>query len=165
MSYTCTIKTPLGPMTAAADEHALTGLWFVGQKHYPQNTGGWIKEPARPLFQKLQTWIDNYFAGKKQKPDFKLTPAGTVFQKQVWDELLNIPYGKTITYGDIAKTIANRNGKTTSSARAAGSAVGRNPISIIIPCHRVIGSTNKLTGYAGGLDRKEALLKREGVIF
>jgi methylated-DNA-[protein]-cysteine S-methyltransferase len=152
-------------MTAAAEDDCLTGLWFAGQKYYPvssfPDTDGWQTKPEYPVFKTLRSWLADYFAGKKidasYKSLFKLMPAGTEFQKKVWKNLLNIPYGKLATYGAIAKKIG-------SHARAVGGAVGRNPISLLIPCHRVVGSGGNLTGYAGGLERKKALLIIEGSI-
>jgi methylated-DNA-[protein]-cysteine S-methyltransferase len=159
MIYTCTLKTPLGPITAAAENDALTGLWFVKQKYYPREKSEWIDKPDYPLFKSLDAWLLDYFSGKNPKLDFKLNPQGTVFQKRVWKLLLKIPYGKTSTYGTIAKALA---AEKSTSARAVGGAVGHNPISIIIPCHRVIAGTGSLTGYAGGIDKKRALLQLEG---
>jgi methylated-DNA-[protein]-cysteine S-methyltransferase len=179
MIYTGTLKTPLGPITVAAENEALTGLWFFNQKYYPEGnlertrirgggsrrnvpgqTSEWIDKPDYPLFKSLDSWLRDYFSGKNTKFDFKLDPRGTVFQKKVWKLLLKIPYGKTSTYGAIAKALAAEKG---SSARAVGGAVGHNPISILIPCHRVIGSSGNITGYAGGIDKKMALFQLEGV--
>jgi methylated-DNA-[protein]-cysteine S-methyltransferase len=159
MTYTSTLKTPLGPITAAAENEALTGLWFFNQKFYPSQKAEWIEKSDYPLFKVLDAWLRDYFSGKNPKPDFKLDPRGTVFQKRVWKLLLKIPYGKTSTYGAIANQLG---AEKASSARAVGGAVGHNPISILIPCHRVIGSSGKITGYAGGIDKKIALLKLEG---
>jgi methylated-DNA-[protein]-cysteine S-methyltransferase len=160
MIYTGTLKTPLGPITAAAENEALTGLWFLNQKYYPGQTSEWIDKPDYPLFKSLDAWLLDYFSGKNPRLDFKLAPHGTVFQKRVWKLLLKIPYGKTSTYGAIAKALATEKG---SSARAVGGAVGHNPLSILIPCHRVIGASGNITGYAGGIDKKRALLQLEGV--
>jgi methylated-DNA-[protein]-cysteine S-methyltransferase len=160
MIYTGTLKTPLGPMTAAAENETLTGLWFVNQKYYPGQKSEWIEKPDYPLFTTLDAWLGDYFAGKPPKLASKLAPQGTAFQKRVWDELLQIPYGKTSTYGAIANQLA---AEKRSSARAVGGAVGHNPISLIIPCHRVIGASGNITGYAGGIDKKLALLRLEGV--
>ncbi|GHV27770.1 methylated-DNA--protein-cysteine methyltransferase [Spirochaetia bacterium] len=167
MFYTTTLKTPLGPITAAAENESLTGVWFIKQKYYPCQTPEWVEQPDYPLFKSLDAWLGDYFSGKNPKPDFKLDPRGTVFQKRVWKLLLKIPYGKTSSYGAIAKALAclpNRQvaGKG-SSARAVGGAVGHNPISILIPCHRVLGASGNITGYAGGIDKKMALLRLEGI--
>jgi methylated-DNA-[protein]-cysteine S-methyltransferase len=144
----------------AAENEALTGLWFLNQKYYPGQRSEWIDQPDYPLFKSLDAWLRDYFSGKNPKLDVKLDPRGTVFQKRVWKMLLKIPYGKTNTYGAIADRLAAGKG---SSARAVGGAVGRNPISILIPCHRVIGASGNITGYAGGIDKKKALLQLEGV--
>jgi methylated-DNA-[protein]-cysteine S-methyltransferase len=158
MLYTSTLKTPLGPITAAAENESLTGLWFLKQKYYPCQTPEWIEQPDYPLFKSLDALLGVYFSGKNHKGDFKLDPRGTDFQKQVWKQLLKIPYGKTSSYGALAKAA-----EKGSSARAVGGAVGHNPISILIPCHRVIGASGNITGYAGGIDKKRALLQLEGV--
>ncbi|GHU66849.1 methylated-DNA--protein-cysteine methyltransferase [Spirochaetia bacterium] len=160
MIYTATLKTPLGSITVAAENEALIGLWFFNQKYYPVQKSAWIEKPDYPLFKSLDAWLGDYFSGKNPRIDFKLEPQGTVFQKRVWKLLLKIPYGKTSAYGDIAKALA---AEKKSSARAVGGAVGHNPISILIPCHRVIGASGNITGYAGGIDKKIALLKLEGV--
>lgn len=161
--YTCIIETPLGQARAAAENGALTGLWFIGQTHFPANTNGWIESPDYPVFKDLQLWLDSYFAGTNNRSELHLDPRGTPFQVAVWDRLLKIPCGQVTTYGEIARDIAEGHGSASLSARAVGAAVGRNPISILIPCHRVIGSDGSLTGYAGGLDRKKELLRREGI--
>jgi methylated-DNA-[protein]-cysteine S-methyltransferase len=159
MIYTSSLNTPLGPISVAAENEALTGLWFFNQKYYPGQKSEWIEKSDYPLFKFLDAWLRDYFAGKNPKPDFKLDPRGTVFQKKVWNKLLKIPYGKTSAYGAIADQLA---AEKRSSARAVGGAVGHNPISILIPCHRVIGSSGNITGYAGGIDKKIALLQLEG---
>jgi methylated-DNA-[protein]-cysteine S-methyltransferase len=151
----------------AAENEALTGLWFANQKYYPGKKPEWIDKPDYPLFKTLDAWLHDYFAGKNPRLNFKLEPQGTVFQKRVWKLLLKIPYGKTSSYGVVAKTLAGLPDRQTadkgSSARAVGGAVGHNPISILIPCHRVIGASGNITGYAGGIDKKIALLKLEGI--
>ena len=161
MLYCCSCTTPLGPATAAADEEALTGFWFAGQKYYPADGAAFIERPGHPAFAGLRRWLDSYFAGENPLPDFALNPGGTPFQKAVWDILLRIPHGKVSTYGAIAAQLAKRRGAPFMSARAVGSAVGHNPISLLIPCHRVVGSDGSLTGYAGGIDKKEFLLRLE----
>ncbi|AFM00052.1 O-6-methylguanine DNA methyltransferase [Desulfitobacterium dehalogenans ATCC 51507] len=163
MIYTCTISTPLGPATASAEEEALTGLWFIGQKYYPAQTDAWDNEPEHRVFQTLQTWLDNYFSGRESAavPFPELAPKGTDFQKAVWDILLEIPHGRLTTYGEIGKKLAATRGLSSMSAQAVGGAVGHNPISILIPCHRVVGASGSLTGYAGGLEKKKALLRLE----
>ena len=164
MAYIAHYDSPLGGITLSSDGAALTGLWFDGQKHVPEPLSyvQYKKPPA--VFDEAVRWLDTYFSG--QAPGF--TPAlsleGTPFRQAVWELLLTIPYGQTATYGDIAKRIAQRLDRPSMSAQAVGGAVGRNPIALIIPCHRVMGADGSLTGYAGGIDRKMALLKLEGVL-
>ena len=161
MTYTCTIETPLGAMTAAAEAGALTGLWFIGQKHYPLATATWTCAPDYPVFTALRSHLSGYFAGENPGRDIPLAPHGSEFRKRVWDILLKIPYGETVTYGEIAREIARGRGMASMSGQAVGGAVGHNPISILIPCHRVVGVDGALTGYAGGIKRKESLLRLE----
>lgn len=160
---TCTLSTPLGPVTAAANDDGLTGLWFVGQKYYPADTGTWAEDPNHPAFHALRDWLEAYFAGRDPGPLPPLAPRGTTFQLAVWERLLAIPRGQVTTYGRIARRLAADLGRPSMSAQAVGGAVGHNPVSILIPCHRVVGGDGRLTGYAGGLDKKEALLRLEGV--
>jgi methylated-DNA-[protein]-cysteine S-methyltransferase len=150
------IECPLGNLTALARGDALAGLWFAGQKHYPPGAEAWRQAPELPLFGQLSAWLRRYFDGENPPVDFTLCPGGSAFQKAVWDILLDIPYGKTSSYKDVAARLG------CGSARAVGGAVGRNPISILIPCHRVVGASGGLTGYAGGIARKQALLRLEG---
>lgn len=145
----------------ASDGENLTGLWFHGQKHFAAGINKTPTEKALPVFSCAIKWLDIYFSGKCPGFTPPLSLSGSVFQKNVWQELLNIPYGKLTTYGTIAKNIAAKTGKNVS-AQAVGGAVGKNPVSIIIPCHRVIGASGSLTGYAGGIDKKASLLKLEG---
>lgn len=163
MIYTCTIDTTLGAMTAAVKDEALVGLWFIGQKYYPSQTARWISEPDHPIFTSIRSHLARYFSGQAAALDVRLAPAGSPFQKAVWDILLGIPIGHVTTYGQIAGHIARTRGLASMSAQAIGGAVGHNPISILIPCHRVVGSDGGLTGYAGGLDRKIALLRIEKI--
>jgi len=158
--YTCVINTSLGPMRAAACSSTIRGLWFIGQKYFPPGAESWLNKPDYPVFIPLKAWLDNYFAGRNPVTDVPLSPIGTDFQKAVWKRLLEIPYGKTTTYGAIAAQISPG---TKAAAQAVGGAVGHNPISLLIPCHRVLGSNGSLTGYAGGLEKKRALLELEGV--
>jgi methylated-DNA-[protein]-cysteine S-methyltransferase len=160
MTCTCTIDTPLGVMTAAAEDDGLIGLWFIGQRHYPLRTADWVCEPDRSVFMSLRAYLERYFSGDAAATDVRLVPHGSPFQKEVWDALLRIPMGQVTTYGEIARNLSPF-GSASMSARAVGGAVGRNPISILIPCHRVVGSQGALTGYAGGLDKKTALLRIE----
>ncbi len=161
MQYTCPYESPLGSILLAADEIGLTGLWFAGQKYFAPNMQKEKEEKNLPLFQQAKKWLDIYFSGKE--PDFRLPLhfTGTDFQNEVWEILYGIPYGQTTTYGDIAAQIAQKKGIKKMSARAVGNAVAHNKISIIVPCHRVVGKNGKLTGYAGGIDKKAALLKLE----
>ena len=163
MNYISHYNSPLGSITLASDGYALIGLWFDGQKHLGTTLGDEYQEKPLPVFDRTAAWLDIYFDGRI--PDFtpKIALNDTDFRREVWDILLTIPYGHTITYGEIAAIIAQKRGAASISAQAVGGAVGRNPISIIVPCHRVIGSNGSLTGYAGGLERKAALLKMEGV--
>lgn len=152
-------RSPLGMLTVAAEGEALTAVVFEGQKYVRQHLAGEGQERETPVLRTARHWLDAYFAG--ERPDaavLPLSPRGTDFQRAVWRELRTIPYGETRRYGEIAASLG-------SSARAVGSAVGRNPIALIIPCHRVLGAKAALTGYAGGLDRKETLLALEGVHF
>ena len=169
MILTCTLKTPLGAMQAAAhvaDNAAsdvsvraeLCGLWFLGQKHFPQHTDTWILQKDLPAFRELNKWLDMYFSKSKKLLHLPLAPKGTAFQQSVWKLLSCIPYGSTSTYSEIAGKLDLKG----QGVRAVAGAVAHNPISIIIPCHRVIGSDGTLKGYAGGIDRKQALLKLEG---
>ena len=156
---TFTTDTPLGKIQAAAQNNALSGLWFVGQKYFPVETNAWINKPDYPVFALLKTWLAEYFSRKNPEIPFPLLPEGTDFQQQVWKLLLEIPYGNTTTYGALAAALSAAGKK--ASAQAVGGAVGHNPISLLIPCHRVLGADGSLTGYAGGLDKKRALLELE----
>ena len=163
MTYTTHYTSPLGIILLSADDIGLTGLWFEGQKYFADlpDVNGDEKDHENDILKDAKQWLDLYFAGKN--PDFMpaLHPIGSDFRKEVWDILLKIPYGKTMTYGDIAKEIARQRGCKTMSAQAIGGAVGHNKISIIIPCHRVIGADGSLTGYAGGINKKVKLLELE----
>ena len=159
--YTFISETPLGAIRAAADGAGLRGLWFIGQKYFPDGTETWLDTPDYPVFVSLKSWLKEYFAGKKPVTKVPLSPEGTDFQQAVWKILLKIPYGKTITYGDIAAKLSSNGVK--GSAQAVGGAVGHNPISLLIPCHRVLGADGSLTGYAGGTEKKLALLELEGI--
>lgn len=160
-------ESPLGEITIESDGNAITGLWFEGQREAEKIKADSEKNSANdsdedlPVFEQARKWLDLYFAG--ENPDFlpELSTQGTLFQQEVWAILKAIPLGETTTYGDIARTIAAKRGMSRMSAQAVGQAVGSNPISLMIPCHRVLGSNGLLTGYAGGVDRKRALLERE----
>ena len=151
--------SPLGRITIAADGDAVCGVWFAGQKYYPELSG--YAEADCAALKACRRWLDLYFTGRE--PDFlpPLAPKGSPFRQAVWAELLKIPYGETTTYGAIAAALARQRGLDSMSAQAVGGAVGHNPISILIPCHRVVGTGGSLTGYAGGVDRKLFLLELE----
>lgn len=157
MQYHSTYTSPVGPLLLTASETGLTGLWMDGRNPPPDS-----REGETEILRRTSCWLDGYFRGTAGEMDIPLEPDGTDFQAAVWNILLTIPYGTLRTYGDIAREIALVLGKKTMSAQAVGGAVGKNPISILIPCHRVIGSNGKLTGYAGGLDKKQWLLQLEG---
>ena len=163
MDYNWHYDSPLGGITLASDGEALTGLWFDGQIYFADTMSEDSKKEELPIFVQTCHWLDSYFSGKE--PDFtpRLKMNTTPFRKAVWEILLTIPFGKTMTYGDIAKLIAQNRGVSQMSAQAIGGAVGHNSIALIIPCHRVVGSKGNLTGYAGGLDKKVKLLRLEGV--
>lgn len=162
MTYIKTVSSPVGPITLAGDQDALTGLWMSQQKYYGATLSSDTQEENLPVFEKAQQWLLDYFAGKRPPINFPLAPQGSEFRQKVWNILLDIPYGKLTTYGAIAKQLAQEGG-TPASAQAVGGAVGHNPIGIIIPCHRVVGTNRSLTGYAGGLDKKVFLLELEGI--
>ena len=163
MQYITHYQSPLGGITVSSDGSALTGLWFDGQKYFASTLGADYKENDLPVFAEAKCWLDIYFSGRE--PDFtpSLSLKGSAFRMAVWQILQSIPYGQTITYGDIARQLAAQTGKTKMSAQAVGGAVGHNPISIIVPCHRVVGTGGSLTGYAGGIDKKVLLLELEGI--
>lgn len=162
MIYTNRFQSPLGEILLAADDEGLTGLWFMeNQKYKGLGLSANAVECDLPVFDETGKWLDIYFSGRDPgfTPDLHLT--GSKFRNRVGELMLQIPYGKTVTYGDIAREIARERGIRQMSCRAVGGAVGKNPISLIIPCHRVIGSDGSLTGYGGGIERKAALLKLE----
>ena len=161
MQYISFYSSPLGRILLAADEIGLAGLWFEGQKYYALGLEKNPREQELPIFDRAKRWLNIYFSGKE--PDFTvpLHFTGTAFQNEVWEILCTIPYGQTMTYGEIAKQIAVRKGLPHMSAQAVGGAVGHNEISIIVPCHRVVGADGSLTGYAGGIDKKIKLLQLE----
>lgn len=161
MVYTYHYTSPLGIITLAGNGESLTGLWFDGQKNFSHKLISESIESELPIFTQTCNWLDIYFSGRI--PDFipPISLNTTPFRKAVYDILLTIPYGHTMTYGEIANIIAKQNGVERMSARAVGGAVGHNPVSIIIPCHRVVGADGSLNGYAGGLNKKIELLKLE----
>jgi methylated-DNA-[protein]-cysteine S-methyltransferase len=165
MYYSTTYPSPVGLITLACNGDNLVGLWIEGQKYYGNTLPeAMVEKNNMPVFTAAKKWLHNYFAGKK--PDISelpLSPIGGDFRQSVWNILREIPYGEVITYGNIAKKMAVKLNKKSMSSQAVGGAVGHNPISIIIPCHRVVGSTGSLTGYAGGIGIKVKLLELEGV--
>lgn len=161
MTFIQHYDSPLGAILLAADETGLTGLWFDGQKFFARDLPVERVEQNTPALSEVKRWLDIYFTGKE--PDFMppLHPIGSAFRRSVWDILLRIPYGQTTTYGEIARQLAEKQGRPRIAAQAVGGAVGHNKISIIIPCHRVVGTNGSLTGYAGGIDKKVKLLEWE----
>lgn len=161
MEYIHHYVSPLGGITEASDGEHLIGLWFDGQKYFADALGVEYEENMLPIFKQTDKWLDIYFSGKE--PDFTppLCMKTSEFRRAVWEIMLTIPYGKTMTYGEIADKIANERGIARMSAQAVGGAVGHNSISLIIPCHRVVGANGSLTGYAGGIERKVKLLELE----
>lgn len=160
MYFTTDYESPLGKLLIASDGEAVCGLWFYGQKFFKSTVSDSVENNDLEVFSKAVKWLDKYFDGKNPEIDFKLKPEGTEFRLKVWKILCEIPYGETLTYGEIASKISS-----VMSAQAVGGAVGHNPISILIPCHRVLGANFKLTGYAGGIDRKMKLLDLEKISY
>ena len=163
MVYTQKYVSPVGDLLLAADEIGLTGLWFDGEKFFADNLPAKHEERETATLAATRRWLDVYFTGKEPGFTPPLHPVGSAFRMKVWALLLRIPYGQTVTYGEIARKLAMHEGCARMSAQAVGGAVGHNVISIIIPCHRVVGSGGNLTGYAGGMDRKIVLLKTEHI--
>lgn len=161
MTFTQHYDSPLGGILLAADEIGLNGLWFDGQKYFARGLSSEQEERELPVLLEAKRWLDIYFTGKE--PDFlpPLHSIGSAFRRSVWEILLQIPYGRTTTYGEIARRLAEKQKLPRMSAQAVGGAVGHNEISIIIPCHRVVGTNGSLTGYAGGVDKKVKLLELE----
>ncbi len=164
MFFHCRYDSPFGAMTLFCDEKFLMGAWFVGQKYFAAGAPSLGEErPDSPILRLAAEWLNTYFGGGRPEVGaLPLAPRGSDFRRAVWDALLEIPYGRTAAYGEIAGELSEKTGRDVS-ARAVGGAVAHNPISVFIPCHRVVGSGGSLTGYAGGIDRKVALLKLEGV--
>ena len=161
MIYTGTYLSPLGNILLAADEIGLTGLWFEGQKYFANTLPDERIPQETPILKEAKRWLDIYFSGKEPEFTPPLHPVGSAFRQQVWQILLQIPYGQTITYGGIARRLEEKQNTSRMSAQAVGGAVGHNEVSIIIPCHRVVGTNGSLTGYAGGIDKKITLLELE----
>ena len=165
MYYSTIYSSPVGLLTLACDGDHLAGLWMEGQKYFGDTIpAAMVEKNDVPVFKKAKKWLDIYFAGGKPAiSELPLAPIGGAFRQGVWDILCEIPYGKVITYGDTAKKMAAKMNKKAMSSQAVGGAVGHNPISIIIPCHRVVGANGSLTGYSGGIGKKIKLLELEGV--
>lgn len=161
MTYIYHYHSPLGGITVSSNGREITGLWFDGQKYFGDTLPKNYEEKNLPVFEETKKWLDIYFSGKA--PDFMppLDLQATPFRKAVWEIMLTIPFGQTMTYGEIANNIARQRGLATMSAQAVGGAVAHNPISLIIPCHRVVGTNGSLTGYAGGIEKKVQLLTLE----
>jgi methylated-DNA-[protein]-cysteine S-methyltransferase len=152
----CRRDTPLGTVRMAARGGALVGIWFDGQKYDAKDDATWREAPGDPVLREAGRQLDEYFAGKRASFDLALAPGGTSFQQRVWRAIAQVPAGETTSYGEIAKRLG-----CPKAVRAVGAAIGRNPLIVVVPCHRILGSGGALTGYAGGLDRKRALLKLE----
>ena len=163
MLYYKKVASPLGEITLRSDGEALTGLWFADDKHYGAKDIAGAALADLDIFTQAEAWLGEYFAGRKPKVSVPLKLQGSEFQMQVWRLLQDIPYGRLVTYGDIAKKIAAQKGMARMSAQAVGGAVGHNPLCIIVPCHRVVGANGSLTGYGGGMWRKVRLLELEKV--
>ena len=162
MDYTYHYNSPIGGITLASDGEKLVGLWFDGQKYFASTLGQDATEKKLPVFDETKKWLDTYFSGKKPGFTPPIRIRTTAFRKEVCKIMLTIPFGHTMTYGEIANVITKRHGRGRMSAQAVGGAVGHNPISLIIPCHRVVGANGSLTGYAGGISKKVELLSMEG---
>ncbi len=170
MEYINWYQSPLGMIWMASDGDAVIGLWFEGQKYFAQGLGPDAQKADLPVFRQTAAWLDAYFApqgGNRAVADAlparpRLAPRGSEFRQRIWQMLLEIPYGEVTTYGALARRLATESGQKYMSAQAVGGAVGHNPISILIPCHRVVGTNGSLTGYAGGVEKKVALLRLEG---
>ena len=159
MLYSTDYISPIGKILMVSDGEAICGVWFYGQKHFLSSIDDEIiRKDDLAIFNKVKRWFDDYFDGLNPKIDFELKPSGSDFRLKVWKMLCGIPYGKTMTYGEIASGLSG-----SMSPQAVGGAVGHNPIAILIPCHRVLGANGKLTGYAGGIDKKMALLELERI--
>jgi methylated-DNA-[protein]-cysteine S-methyltransferase len=169
MHYIDTVDSPMGELTIASDGQYLTGLWLVEQKYFMADVIHEIdviqnaQDCELAIFRETRAWLERYFEGKDPGPIPAVKPRGTEFRQRIWELLVEIPYGQLISYGELAQKVAAEKGIAKMSSRAVGGAVGHNPISIIIPCHRVVGSNGSLTGYGGGIARKIKLLELEGV--
>jgi methylated-DNA-[protein]-cysteine S-methyltransferase len=158
MKRFCRAPSPLGEILLVSNARgdALCGLYLAGQKYFPERTGAWEEAPRLPLFRTATRELGEYFAGKRTAFDVPLAPEGTAFQRDVWSAIRGVPFGGTMTYAELARRCGR-----PSAVRAVGAATGRNPLTVVVPCHRIVGSGGALTGYAGGLPRKRALLDLE----
>ena len=164
MYYSTVYSSPIGLLTLASNGEQIVGLWVEGQKYFGSRLGELQKRDDLPVFHQTRQWLDSYFAGEQPEvSQVPLAPEGSEFRRAIWQILCDIPYGQTTTYGEIARQMATKTGRASMSSQAVGGAVGHNPVSIIIPCHRVVGTNGSLTGYASGLARKIHLLELEGV--
>ena len=164
MLYAIGYDAPVGPLWVVSDATHLRGVWMQGQKYFADRLSESPQAREVPVLAQARAWLDAYFAGQRPAVDaLPLAPEGSAFRQQVWQLLCDIPYGETTTYGALAQALAAHTGQARVSAQAVGGAVGHNPLSIIVPCHRVVGRDGSLTGYAGGLDKKIQLLTHEGV--
>ena len=158
MRYYDTIKSPQGEMLLVATEEGLSGIYFAGQKYFPRREKEWRREPNHAPLKKAKRELGEYFAGRRKRFSIALDPDGTAFQRSIWRAISKVGFGETTTYSELARRAGH-----PGSARAAGAATGRNPLSVVVPCHRILGADGSLTGYAGGLNRKRALLALESV--
>ena len=158
MRYYDIYQSPHGRMLLVATEDGVSGVYFVGQKYVPENEKEWTRDPDHPPLKQVKRELAEYFAGRRKRFEVALDPAGTPFQRSVWKAISRVGFGRTISYAELAEKAG-----CPGSARAAGAATGRNPISIVVPCHRIVGADGSLTGYAGGLQRKRALHALEGI--
>ena len=165
MYYSTQYDSPLGKLLIVTDEENIIGVWYENQKYKEKAIPKEMTESTdHPIVKKAVVWLDDYFQGRKiDSSTLPLAPVGGEFRQQVWTILTSIPYGEVMTYGEIAKEVATRLGKENMSAQAVGGAVGHNPLCIIVPCHRVVGSNGSLTGYSGGIDKKTKLLEHEAI--
>ena len=161
MTKTMRYRSPLGGILLAADDEGLIGAWFEGEKYFADGLPADAAEGQSAILAETKHWLDVYFSGREPEHTPPLHPMGSAFRQEVWALLRSIPYGRTTTYGALAAQLAAAHGGKKMSAQAVGGAVGRNPISLLIPCHRVVGSSGSLTGYAGGMDKKLCLLELE----
>ena len=162
--FTMEYTSPLGPVTVSSDGEQITGLWFIGQKYYADTLEDSISRPSLPVFSQVTEWLDTYFRGENPEMQLPLSPKGSAFRRAVWDILLQIPHGELLTYGKIASKLQEAAGGKRVSAQAVGGAVGKNKLSILVPCRRAVGANGSLTGCADGIEKKIRLLAPEGAM-